>query len=141
MLGVPAEAEAVAVRRLDALARVQALVDEPVICLEQQLLHEERVTEVCVPAAHVDQGFVSVVGVLGAVVVTVTVRSTVVVVVVVGTLTVTSLLSPVVTVLAWVTVLTSSSPAPAISTPAPAPSASATTAASTIVKVLWPRGG
>ena len=49
---VPAEPEAVAVRRLHPHARVQALVDEPVLGLEQQLLDDHGLTRPCHPSAH-----------------------------------------------------------------------------------------
>ena len=50
--GVPADAEAVAVRRRRALQRVQALVDERPRRLEQQLVEPERGARVREPAAH-----------------------------------------------------------------------------------------
>src|SRR5688500_8285561 len=49
---VPAQAEAVAVRGLGAHARVQALVNDPVFGLEEQLLDQHRLTKPRHPAAH-----------------------------------------------------------------------------------------
>ena len=49
---VPADAEAVAVRRLGAELRVEALVDQRVLRLVEQLLEEDRRARVCEPAAH-----------------------------------------------------------------------------------------
>jgi hypothetical protein len=49
---VPADPEAVAVRRFGAHPGVQALVDDPVVSLEQQLLDEDRLPVPGHPAAH-----------------------------------------------------------------------------------------
>ncbi len=51
-LAVPADAEAVAVRRLRTHRRVEALVDERVLRLVQQLLDEHGRPRICEPAAH-----------------------------------------------------------------------------------------
>jgi hypothetical protein len=50
---VPAQTEPVAVRGLRAQPRVQALVDDPVLGLEEQLVHEHVLTQPRHPAAHV----------------------------------------------------------------------------------------
>ena len=51
-LAVPADAEAVAVRRLGTEPRMQALVDERVFGLVEQLLEQDWRSGVCEPAAH-----------------------------------------------------------------------------------------
>ncbi len=50
---VPTDAEAVAVRRRRALPRVQALVDQRAVALDQQLLEPDRRSRVGEPATHV----------------------------------------------------------------------------------------
>ena len=50
---VPAQTEAVAVGRLGAHASVQALVDDPVLGLEEQLLDQDRLPEPRHPATHI----------------------------------------------------------------------------------------
>ena len=57
---VPAQAEAVAVGRLGAHARVQALVDDPVLRLEQQLVDQHRLSEPSHPATHGSAPYLSV---------------------------------------------------------------------------------
>jgi hypothetical protein len=52
---VPAQPEAVAVGRLDAHPGVQALVDQAVVGLEEQLVDSHRLTEERIPAAHARQ--------------------------------------------------------------------------------------
>src|SRR3954468_3547038 len=49
---VPAQAEAVAVGRLRAETRVQALVDEPVLGLEEQLVDQHRLPMPRHPSTH-----------------------------------------------------------------------------------------
>src|SRR5829696_2020733 len=49
---VPAHAEAVTVRRLGAHPRVQALVDDPVLRLEQQFVDQHRLTQPPHPTTH-----------------------------------------------------------------------------------------
>ena len=49
---VPADPEAVSVRRFGTHSRVQALVDDPVLGLEEQLLDEDGLPVPCHPATH-----------------------------------------------------------------------------------------
>src|SRR6188472_4533695 len=51
LLAVPGDAEPVAVRRLDPEPRVEALVDQRVCRLVEQLLQGDRRARVCEPAA------------------------------------------------------------------------------------------
>src|SRR6476619_3796347 len=49
---VPADPDAVAVRRFGTQSRVQALVDDPVLRPEKQLLDEDGLPVPCYPATH-----------------------------------------------------------------------------------------
>jgi hypothetical protein len=51
-LPIPPDAESVAVGRLRAHPGVKALVDDPVLRIEQQLLDQHRLPEPSHPAAH-----------------------------------------------------------------------------------------
>src|SRR5262249_31216748 len=51
-LAVPPHTEPVAVRRLDAEPRVEALVDQGVLGLVEQVVEKHRRPRVCEPAAH-----------------------------------------------------------------------------------------